>query len=154
MNVIDYEKEYLNKLNLDIFTNEDGSRDISTIYAERFVALRDMEKEKKFEVKPHHLAMGYKKVNEIYKKIYKLHYSVPMTEEKTMPDGTKFMGWSEKEFDLVQIYHHAEAYWETVMYMMKKDAEKNGELNVSMNVVNKDIIITDPCYIFDTDKKD
>ena len=154
MNVIDYEKEYLNKLNLDIFTNEDGFRDISIIYGKRFVALRDMEEDKKFELKPHHLAMGYKKVNEIYKKICKLHYSVPMTEENTMPDGKKFMGWSDKEFDLVQIYHHAEAYWETVMYMMKKDAEKNGELNVWMNVENKDIIITDPCYIFDTDKKD
>lgn len=155
MNVIDYEKDYLKKYeHLEIFTREDGSRDISTIYAERFVALRDMEDEKKFELKPHHLAMGYKKVNEIYKKIYNLHYSVPMSEEKTMDDGTKFMGWSEKEFDLVQIYHHAEAYWETIMYMMKKDAENNGELDISMKVVNKDLIITDPCYIFDTDKKD
>lgn len=155
MNVIDYEKDYFKKYeHLEIFTREDGSRDISTIYAERFVAIRHMEEEKKFELKPHHLAMGYKKVNEIYKKIYKLHYSVPMTQEQTMPDGKKFMGWSEKEFDLVQIYHHAEAYWETIMYMMKKDAENNGELDVSMEVVNKDLIITDPCYIFDTDKKD
>ena len=74
MNVIDYEKEYLKKYeHLEIFTREDGSRDISSIYAERFVAIRHMEEEKKFELKPHHLAMGYKKVNEIYKKIYNLH---------------------------------------------------------------------------------
>ena len=102
MNVIDYEKENMKKRDGDIFVRDDGSRHISMIYSTRFVALHDMREENKFELKPHHLAMGFKKVNEIYKKIYKLHYSVPMTEEKTMPDGKKFMGWSDKEFDLVQ----------------------------------------------------
>ena len=48
MNVIDYEKEYLKKYeHLEIFTKEDGSRDISSIYAERFVAIRHMEEEQK-----------------------------------------------------------------------------------------------------------
>ena len=155
MNVIDYEKDYLNKYeHLKIFTREDGSRDVSTIYAERFVALRDMEKEKKFGLKPHHKKMGYKKVKVIYDKIKNLHYSVPRSQEKSLEDGKKYMAWTEKEFDLVEIYHHAEAYWETILYTLKSEAEKNGELNVSMEVVDKDIIITDPCYIFDTDKKD
>ena len=152
MNTVDYEKEYLEK-NLPYILKGD-SKDRSRVYSQRFVALRDMEEEGKFELKPHHLAMGYKKVKAIYGKIYNMHYSVPKTEEMEMPDGKKYMGWSDKEFGLVQIYHHAEAYWETIMYMMRKDAERNGELNVSMDVVNKDIIITDPCYIFDHEKKD
>ena len=45
-------------------------------------------------------------------------------------------------------------YWSEVNQVFTKKAMEEGKFDVTMKVRDQDLIITDPCYIFDVDKHD
>ena len=129
-------------------------------YSERKTALFDIVVDKKYELKPHHYKLGYEGVHKIACKITQMYHTALMTQsedrEMVEKDGTvkKYKGWTPKEFALLQIYEHAMKYWEGVDRYFTEKARDEGKFDISMQVKNKDLIITDPCYIFNAEKND
>lgn len=75
------------------------------------------------------------------------HYSIPQTKKEYDEVRGEYFTWTDEEFDQMMFWEYVENYYGILLYAKQREHELKNPLHKEF--VNKNIIITDPCYIFE-----
>lgn len=108
---------------------------------------RDFTPEYKKKILNKHKDMSYEIAKYRYEFAKNKHYAVPQTKKEYDKNVGEYFTWTDEEFDKMMFWEYVENYYEILLYVKQREHEIKNPLYKEF--VNKNIIITDPCYIFD-----
>lgn len=110
--------------------------------------IRQLDLIRRSDIIARHKDMPYDVALYRYKFAYDKHHSYPMNTKYTDNiTGETYFSWSDEDFERMMYWEYVEKYYKIVCDGKKVDMERSQPL--SKEFKNKDIIITDPCYILD-----
>lgn len=107
---------------------------------------RDFTPEYKKKILNKHKDMTYETAKFRYEFAKNKHYSTPQTKKEYDEVRGEYFTWTDEEFDKMMFWEYVENYYEILLYAKQREHEIKNPLHKEF--VNKNIIITDPCYIF------
>lgn len=108
---------------------------------------RDFTSKYKKKILNKHKDMSYETAKYRYEFAKNKYYSVPKTKKEYDELRGEYFTWTDEEFDTMMFWEYVENYYEILLCAKQREHEIKNPLHKEF--VNKNIIITDPCYIFD-----
>ena len=113
-----------------------------------FKTVRDFTPEYKKKILNKHKDMTYETAKYRYEFAKNKRFSFPRnTEIIDRFSGQKCLAWSDEDLAKIMYWEYVENYYEIILSEKAREYELQNPLYKEF--VNKDIIITDPCYIFE-----
>lgn len=108
---------------------------------------RDFTPEYKKKILNKHKDMSYITAKYRYDYAKNKHYSIPQTKKEYDKNIGEFFTWTDEDFDKMMFWEYVENYYQIILSEKQREYEIKNPLHKEF--VNKNIIITDPCYIFE-----
>lgn len=113
-----------------------------------FKQVKDFTPEYEKKILNKHKDMSYETAKYRYEFAKNKQFSFPRnTEIIDRFSGQKCLTWSDEDLDKIMYWEYVERYYQIILSEKAREDELQNPLHKEF--VNKDIIITDPCYIFD-----
>lgn len=107
----------------------------------------------KDEILDKHKDMSYEVARYRYEYAVNKHYSfLPSVKKVSLTNGEEYTTWTDEDFNKMHYWEFVENYYQVVYDEKRKLYEREHPLTITFE--NKDIVITDPCYILDEEKFD
>lgn len=109
--------------------------------------VEDFTPEFEKEILNKHKDMSYETAEHRYEFAKNKRCSVPQTKKEYDEVRGEYFTWSDDDFDKMMFWEYVEKYYRIILSVKQREKEIKNPLHKEF--VNKNIIITDPCYIFE-----